>query len=72
MEKLKGTLHHSDLEGGVWIFRSEDGRQFSLDGLPKQLQVDGAHLELEGQEAQAMGFAMVGSVFQVRSARLAG
>lgn len=72
MEKLKGTLHRSDLEGGVWVFKADNGRQYSLDGLPRDCEKDGARLEVEGQESQAMGFAMMGAVFQVRSAKTIG
>ena len=69
MEKLTGTLHQSDLEGGVWVFQARNGRQYHLDGLPTHLQKEGAHLEVEGEESNAMSFGMMGSVFRVHSAR---
>jgi hypothetical protein len=68
--KLRGTLRRSDLEGGVWVFEAEDGERYSLQGLASELEVAGARLEVEGKiDRQAMGFAMVGPVFEVRSAR---
>lgn len=69
MEKLKGTLNRSDVEGGVWVFTTENGRQYTLDGLPTELEQDGCRLEIEGSEAQTLGFAMMGAVFQVKSAK---
>ena len=69
MEKMIGTLHRSDVEGGVWVFTAESGRQYHLDGLPSHLEKDGARLEVQGQEAAALGFGMMGAVFQVRSAK---
>lgn len=69
MEKLKGTLNRSDVEGGVWVFTAENGRQYTLDGLPSNLEKDGCRLEIEGSEAQTLGFAMMGAVFQVKSAK---
>ncbi|MDI1290460.1 MAG: hypothetical protein PSX37_10990 [bacterium] len=72
MEKLKGTLNRSDVEGGVWVFTADSGRQYTLDGLPKDCEKDGARLEIEGKEAQTLGFAMMGTVFQVRSAKAVG
>jgi len=69
MEKLIGTLHHSDLEGGVWVLAAEDGRQYHLDGLPQALHREGVRLEVQGQESAQMSLGMMGAVFQVRSAR---
>ena len=69
METLTGTLHRSDLEGGVWVFAARDGRRYHLDGLPSHLEKDGAHLEIHGQESSQMSLGMMGSVFQVHSAR---
>ncbi len=69
MEKLIGTLHHSDLEGGVWVLAAENGRQYHLEGLPQALSREGARLEVQGQESSQMSLGMMGAVFQVRSAR---
>lgn len=69
METLVGTLHHSDLEGGVWVFRAENGQQYHLDGLPQALHREGARLEIQGREGSMMSLGMMGAVFQVRSAR---
>jgi len=67
---IQGTLEHSDLEGGTWVFRAKDGTSYQLDGLPANLQKDGAKLELEGSvDKGMMTIGMMGSVFQVSKAR---
>lgn len=68
--KIQGTLEHSDLEGGVWVFRANDGNSYHLDGLPSNLEKSGAKLELEGDvDKGGMSIGMMGSVFQVSKAR---
>lgn len=68
--KLQGKLEHSALEGGTWVFRADDGNSYQLDGLPSDLEKDGAKLELEGDvDKGAMSIGMMGSVFQVSKAR---
>ena len=67
---IQGTLEHSALEGGAWVFRADDGNSYQLDGLPSNLQKDGAKLELEGSVDEGMmTIGMMGSVFQVSKAR---
>lgn len=68
METIVGTLNYENLEGGVWIFRADDGRQFALDGLDSAFKEDGVRLELKGNPVEAFSFAMVGPVFAVKSA----
>ncbi|MBN9416320.1 MAG: hypothetical protein J0I12_12830 [Candidatus Eremiobacteraeota bacterium] len=67
---IQGTLEHSALEGGTWVFRTKDGDSYQLEGLPSNLQKDGAKLELEGSVDEGMmTIGMMGSVFQVSKAR---
>ncbi len=67
---IQGTLEHSTLEGGAWVFRANDGNSYQLDGLPSNLQKNGAKLELEGSvDNGMMTIGMMGSVFQVSKAR---
>lgn len=68
--KIQGTLEHSDLEGGTWVFQSNDGNRYQLAGLPSELEVSGNRLELEGQvDTGAFTIGMMGAVFQVTRAR---
>lgn len=66
---ITGTLTYQNLEGGIWVFKTDDGGQFSLDGLNSTFLVDGARLELTGEKEAMFGFAMVGETFKVKSAK---
>lgn len=67
---IQGILEHSELEGGTWVFRANDGNSYQLEGLPSDLQKTGAKLELEGSvDKGVMTIGMMGSVFQVSKAR---
>lgn len=67
---IQGTLEHSPLEGGTWVFRAKDGDSYQLSGLPSDLEVNGARLELEGNvDKNAFTIGMMGTVFQVTKAR---
>ena len=68
--KHRGTLKKSDLEGGVFVFVTEGGDQFHLEGLPANLEKNGAHLEIDGDvDAGMVSIGMMGSVFRVKSAK---
>jgi len=70
MSKLKGTIQHSDLEGGMWLLVGDDGERYQLAGHTKGL-TDGKRAELDGQvERSQMGFGMGGTIFTVRSVKL--
>ena len=68
--KVTGKLEHSALEGGVWVLRASDGNTYQLSGISDELLQEGARVELEGKvDEGAMTIAMMGPVFQVKSAR---
>jgi hypothetical protein len=63
--KLKGTINRTDLEGGHWLLKTEDGDQYQLVGALDGCK-DGLRVEIEGKvDKQAMGFGMVGPHFSV-------
>ncbi|MBX5484215.1 MAG: hypothetical protein IRZ16_20505 [Myxococcaceae bacterium] len=63
--KLTGVVAFEDLEGGVWVFRGDDGRTYELAGGDRHLKKEGARAELEG-EVQAIPTAQLrGPVFRV-------
>ena len=64
--KLKGTIRHTDLEGGHWVLHVDGGgEQYQLLGALDGVK-DGMHAEVEGKvDKQAMGFGMVGPQFVV-------
>lgn len=63
--KLKGTLSRTDVEGGHWLLKADDGEQYQLTGEVKDAK-DGQRVEVEGKvDKQAMGFGMMGPHFSV-------
>jgi hypothetical protein len=63
--KLKGTISRSDVEGGHWLLKTDDGDQYELHGDTSACK-DGAKVEVEGKvDKNAMGFGMMGAHFQV-------
>ena len=70
MKKYRGALEKSDLEGGVYVFVTESGARYHLEGLQSSLNKPGIRLEIEGDEdASMVSIGMMGSVFRVKSAR---
>jgi hypothetical protein len=58
--KLRGTIRHSDLEGGHWVFDADGGERYQLVGKVDGAR-DGMRAEVEGKVDQgAMGIAMTG------------
>jgi heat shock protein HslJ len=47
--QIAGTVHHLDVEGGVWVIRTTDGTQYKPVQLPKEYQVDGLAVEGEAR-----------------------
>ena len=45
--RLTGTVHHLDMEGGVYVIRTEDGTQYRPIELPEEFRVDGLPVEAE-------------------------
>ena len=63
--KLKGTLSRTDVEGGHWLLKADDGEQYQLTGDVNAAK-DGQRVEVEGKvDKQAMGFGMMGPHFNV-------
>jgi hypothetical protein len=45
---LRGTIHHVDAEGGVYVIRTEDDQQYRLVELPQKFQQEGLQVEIDG------------------------
>lgn len=64
--KLKGTITRTDLEGGAWLLKADDGNQYQLTGSIDGAK-DGMRVEVEGKvDKNAMGFGMMGAQFAVQ------
>ena len=46
--RLIGTIHHVEEEGGVYVIRTEDGKQYRLVELPEAFREEGLGVRLEG------------------------
>ncbi len=63
--KLKGTIQRTDVEGGHWLLKTDDGDQYELHGDVSGCK-DGAKVEIEGKvDKNAMGFGMMGAQLNV-------
>ncbi len=63
--KLTGTITRSDVEGGHWLLKTDDGDQYELHGDVSGCK-DGAKVEAEGKvDKNAMGIGMMGAHFNV-------
>ncbi len=61
MKKVSGTVRFRDLETGVWVLETDDGRTFQLGGGDRKLMRDGARVKVEGDvDETGMTSAMVG------------
>ncbi len=64
--KLKGTITRTDIEGGAWLLKTDDGDQYQLTGKIEDAK-DGQRVEVEGKvDKNAMGFGMMGAHFTVQ------
>lgn len=73
MAKYVGTVHHSDIEGGHYLFVTDEGVTFQIKEGAAELLRDGVRAEIEGRVAtRALGIAMLGDVLEVKRYRLLG
>ena len=70
MAKFRGTVRHSDLEGGHWQLEAEDGTTYVLEGQTGGIEADGARVEIDGAvDKGAMGIAMTGPILKVKDGK---
>jgi hypothetical protein len=68
--RLTGTVHHLDLEGGVYVIRTEDGTQYRPVELPEEFRVDGLAVEAEAKRRDdLMSVDMVGPAVELLDIR---
>lgn len=46
--RLTGTIHHVDAEGGVYVIRTGDGKQYRLVELPEKFREEGLAVTVDG------------------------
>lgn len=68
MSKFLGKVERSDLEGGFWIFQTDEGDEYKLEGGGKDLLRSGVRAEIEGSvDEAAFGIGFGAPVLQVKS-----
>ena len=69
-KKIKGTVGHSDLEGGYFTF-SDGKKTWKLEGGGADLHKKGVHAEVDGAEdGGAMGIGFGSPVLRVKSYKI--
>lgn len=72
-KKLKGTVHHVDLEGGYFTLRLENGDVYKLDGGDASLRKDGVKAEVEGvleEKDNSFGIGFGTPILKVKSFKI--
>jgi len=68
--KVTGTVEFTDLEGGFWRLRADDGKRYTLLGAAAELRAaKGARVEIEGSLDEGFGIAMAGPQLRVQRIR---
>lgn len=63
---ITGTVHHSDLEGGVFVIRNAEGTQYSPLNLPDAFRMDGLAVEADARRRDDMAsIGMVGPLVEL-------
>ncbi len=66
--RITGTIHYSDLEGGHWIIKSQDGTSYIPIEVPEQLKYDGAHVKVSATKIEgAFSMMMTGELIRIIS-----
>lgn len=47
--RIVGTVHHLDVEGGVYVIRTADGTQYRPIELPEEFRVEGLAVEADAK-----------------------
>jgi len=70
MAKFRGTVRHSDLEGGHWQLEAEDGTTYVLEGQTGGIEADGARVEIDwAVDKCAMGIPMTAPSRKVKGGK---
>jgi hypothetical protein len=64
---ITGTVHHSDLEGGFWLIRGDDGTSYDpMSGLPEAFREEGLRVAARLRpRPDVMGTHQAGTIVEV-------
>ena len=61
--RIVGTVHYTEVEGGVYTIRTEDGINYDPTNLPAEFRKDGLAVEAEARKQETMaGIHQVGPI----------
>lgn len=67
---ITGTVHHLDLEGGLFVIRDAEGTQYNPINLPEAFRVDGMAVEADARRRDNMAsIGMVGPLVELLRVR---
>lgn len=70
MAKFRGTIKHSDLEGGHFQLHADDGTDYELEGTDPLLRRGGSRVEIDGSiDYGTLSFSMTGPRLKVKSVK---
>jgi hypothetical protein len=68
--RIVGTVHHLDVEGGVFVIRDEQGTQYNPLNLPPAFRVEGMKVEADAcRRDDMMSIGMVGPLVELQRIR---
>ncbi len=68
MASFSGVVTKSDLEGGIWMLKADDGQSYQLRGGDDGLRKSGQRVTVQGSvDKGAMGIGMTGPYLDVSS-----
>jgi len=69
---IQGTVHHLDLEGGVYVIRDAAGTSYNPTNLPAEYRVDGLAVEADARRRDdVVSIGMVGTMVDLERIRKA-
>lgn len=67
-KKYKGHIEKSEIEGGNWILRTEQGETFQLDSSDEKLFRSGMAVTADGEiRRDMMSIGMMGPVLKIKN-----
>jgi len=68
--QITGTVHHLELEGGLYVIRDAEGATFNPTNLPEAFRVEGKAIEAEAQRKEDLvSIGMVGPIVELSRIR---
>lgn len=66
IDQISGTIHHLDLEGGLYVIQDAEGTNYNPTNLPEAFQVEGMAVEADVQHRDDVAsIGMVGPVVEL-------